>query len=130
MYSQLAQPINHTYPAPSALATTTILGYSYYLLAAIALASSDRKIKHPSPSPSQHHASSLSLVSLRRSRAAVCSFAHIYAVPGCESGPVSFKAGQAFTAVYNRASRLSSGPGLQSGLNIYTPSSRVAWTYM
>ena len=50
------------------------------------------------------------LVSLRRSRAAVCSFAHIYAGPGCISGPAGFKAGQAFTAVYNRASRLYSRP--------------------
>ena len=47
-------------------------------------------------------------MSLRRSRAPVCSFE--YAGPGCKSGPAGFKAGQAFTAVYNRASWLYSRP--------------------
>ena len=30
--------------------------------------------------------------------------------PSCKSGPAGFKAGQAFTAVYNRASRFYSRP--------------------
>ena len=34
----------------------------------------------------------------------------LYAGPGCKSGPAGFKAGQAFTAVYNRASRLYGRP--------------------
>ena len=48
---------------------------------------------------------------LCRSAVAVRPFAHLrilYAGPGCKSGPAGFKAGQAFTAVYNRASRLYS----------------------
>ena len=50
---------------------------------------------------------------LCRSAVAVRPFAHLrilYAGPGCKSGPAGFKAGQAFTAVYNRASRLYSRP--------------------
>ena len=50
---------------------------------------------------------------LCRSAVVVRPFAHLrilYAGPGCKSGPAGFKAGQAFTAVYNRASRLYSRP--------------------
>ena len=50
---------------------------------------------------------------LCRSAVVVRPFAHLrilYARPGCKSGPAGFKAGQAFTAVYNRASRLYSRP--------------------
>ena len=58
--------------------------------------------------PSRHHASSLLLVALRHSRVTVCSLRiyMCYAGQGCKSGPAGFKTGQAFTAVYNRASRL------------------------
>ena len=52
---------------------------------------------------------------LCRSAVAVRPFAHLRILyagrgPGCKSGPAGFKAGQAFTAVYNRASRLYSRP--------------------
>ena len=50
---------------------------------------------------------------LCRSAVVVRPFAHLrilYAGPGCKSGPAGFKAGQEFTAVYNRASRLYSRP--------------------
>ena len=50
---------------------------------------------------------------LCRSAVAVRPFAHLrilYVGPGCKSGPAGFKAGQAFTAVYNRANRLYSRP--------------------
>ena len=50
---------------------------------------------------------------LCRSAVVVRPFAHLrilYAGPGFKSGPAGFKAGQAFTAVYNRASRLYSRP--------------------
>ena len=47
---------------------------------------------------------------LCRSAVAVCSFAHTICRAGLQIGPAGFKAGQAFTAVYNRASRLYSRP--------------------
>ena len=50
---------------------------------------------------------------LCRSAVVVRPFVHLrilYAGPSCKSGPAGFKAGQAFTAVYNRASRLYSRP--------------------
>ena len=72
-----------------------------------------RATKFPSDRISCDTGTTLLRSCLCRSAVAVRPFAHLrilYAGPGCKSGPAGFKAGQAFTAVYNRASRLYSRP--------------------
>ena len=72
-----------------------------------------RATKFPSDRISCDTGTTLLRSCLCRSAVVVRPFAHLrilYAGPGCKSGPAGFKASQAFTAVYNRASRLYSRP--------------------